>query len=67
MKAAKSKVVIMLEIARGIRKYLSKNVHNGVNNIEIKKPKIKGTKIPFPIIEINVKQMIDNNVQVNFR
>ncbi len=58
---------MILEIARGMRKYLSKNAQTGANNIEIKKPNINGTKIPLPIIEINVKQMIDNNVQVSFK
>ena len=54
-------------MARGMRKYFSKNAQTGANKIEIKKPKINGTRIPLPIIAINVKQMIDNNVQVSFK
>lgn len=58
---------MILEIALGRNKYLSKKVEIGDSNIEIKKPKINGTKIALPIIDIYVKQMIDNNVQVSFK
>ena len=42
----------MLEKIRGILRNRSKKLQSGVNKIEIKKPKINGTKICFPIIAI---------------